>query len=150
MKTDLHNAIRLELCLSRQDRLSYLLIGFAVALLCSALIQPAHAQVASRQPPRLSIASPAAGGGDFRLVIGGEPVQDYVLEASTNLESWASISTNRTGSDGTAQVTDSSVDRFSSRFYRAFLHTETPSSDTVWFDDAVPAGATTEGGGGDN
>ena len=119
-------------------------------LIVVVLIQPSRAQGASSQPPRLSISSP-----DYRLLIEGEPEHDYVLEASTDLASWLSISTNRTGSGGTVQVSDPRAGQVSPRFYRAFAQdtgtpTNPPPTDVVWVDDFVPGGAVTRADGGDN
>ncbi|MDB6033208.1 MAG: hypothetical protein JWM16_3546 [Verrucomicrobiales bacterium] len=66
-------------------------------------------------PPRLSPPEPTAPGG-CRFLFQGEPERYYVIEASTNLADWLSI-TNFKASSTPTPVTDGSS--FPRRFYRA-------------------------------
>jgi hypothetical protein len=53
----------------------------------------------------------------FQLQLSATPNQNYVLQASTNLTQWVSVSTN-TPSSTPFYLTDPDATNFSSRFYR--------------------------------
>jgi len=55
--------------------------------------------------------------GNVRFQVNGLPARTYVIEASTNLLHWTSISTN-TAAGGTINFTDPQASQFRQRFYR--------------------------------
>jgi len=61
--------------------------------------------------------SPAQATAGFTSVSG----KQYVLDASTNLSSWAPISGTLTGTGNTVTVDDPDAGDFTKRFYRAAL-----------------------------
>jgi len=71
-------------------------------------------------PAQLS-ASPASGGGPFVLTLTGAPGQAYVIQASTDLTSWAPVYTNTTSVGGTFQFADPNNVSSPYKFYRALL-----------------------------
>ena len=56
-------------------------------------------------------------GGYFQLTVTGQPNTEYVVQASTNLTSWVSLSTN-TSTTGTFTFTDTTTPAPQQRFYR--------------------------------
>jgi hypothetical protein len=56
-------------------------------------------------------------GGFFQLVVTGQPSVAYVIQASTNLTSWVSLSTN-TSATGTFTFIDTTTPAHQLRFYR--------------------------------
>ena len=67
-------------------------------------------------PPIFFTAS-AFSNGVFQLQLSATPNQTYVLQASTNLAQWVSVSTN-TASSTPLNLTDPNATDFSQRFYR--------------------------------
>ncbi len=57
-------------------------------------------------------------GGSFQLTVNAESGQAYVIEGSTNLVSWQSLSTNTVSPGGTIKYTDTNTPNFKQRFYR--------------------------------
>jgi len=72
----------------------------------------------TRSRPRLS-ASVRNRSDDFKLHIDAQGNVPYVIQVSTNLIAWTSLSTNLAG--GTLDFTDSPPEQFPRRFYRALL-----------------------------
>lgn len=70
-------------------------------------------------PITLSIVSACTSNGCY-LQLSGPMGSNFVIEASTDLNNWLPISTNRTGS-GTVSCTDTAATNFPARFYRARL-----------------------------
>jgi hypothetical protein len=56
-------------------------------------------------------------GGYFQLTVAGQPNAVYVVQASTDLISWVSLSTNSSAS-GTFTFTDTTTPAPQQRFYR--------------------------------
>jgi hypothetical protein len=56
-------------------------------------------------------------GGYFQLTVTGQPNTPYVVQASTNLTSWVSLSTN-TSATGTFTFIDTATPAPQLRFYR--------------------------------
>jgi subtilisin family serine protease len=82
----------------------------------------------------LSLRSLSAAGGantnlGFEIRLFGDPLQTYVLQASTDLRNWTAIATNQAASDGTLNFTDSQAGQFAGRFYRAFTPAGAASRD---------------------
>jgi len=74
--------------------------------------------VTTNAAPHLSNARRLAGGG-FSFQLAGAPLATHVIQASTNLAAWASISTNVLPANGVMQITDPQAAAFLRRFYRA-------------------------------
>jgi subtilisin family serine protease len=70
--------------------------------------------------PRLAAAGPPADG-QFVLSLSGDPGRTYVTEVSTNLQEWASVSTNLAGLTGAIVFTNSLTGSPPRQFYRAWL-----------------------------
>jgi uncharacterized repeat protein (TIGR01451 family) len=69
--------------------------------------------------PSFSLISPAAGtNGSFMFTVTGTTGQQLVLQSSTNLVQWISLSTN-TLSGGSTNFTDTSATNWPYQFYRA-------------------------------
>ena len=62
--------------------------------------------------------SGSVSDGEFHLIVTAQPGFTYVIEGSTNLASWVSLSTNTASPGGTIKFTDTSSPSFSQRFYR--------------------------------
>ena len=58
-------------------------------------------------------------GTGYRIVLTGQNGEPYIVQFSTNLTSWSSISTN-TPVNGTFTITDSAATSSKTRYYRAF------------------------------
>jgi hypothetical protein len=58
--------------------------------------------------------------GAVNLQVTGQPNRNYVIQASNDLENWASISTNRSDS-GTIYIVDPEAGGHPVRFYRAVV-----------------------------
>ncbi len=70
-------------------------------------------------PPKVE-SQGVLSGGRFVLRLFGEPLTDYRIEASENLENWTPIRTGTTSADdGTFDFVDEDAINFTSRFYRA-------------------------------
>jgi hypothetical protein len=67
--------------------------------------------------PAIFFTASAFSDGVFQLQLSATPNQNYVLQASTNLMQWDSVSTN-TPSSTPFYLTDPNATNFSSRFYR--------------------------------
>jgi hypothetical protein len=59
------------------------------------------------------------GTPPVQIQLDGSPGQNYITEASANLDSWVSISTNAPGASRRVVVTDSGSSMYPPRFYRA-------------------------------
>src|SRR4029077_12477207 len=73
--------------------------------------------VSTNAPPQLSNPHKIAGGFSFTLA--GTPSATYIIQVSTNLTTWTSLSTNTLSSSGALAINDSQAASFSRRFYRA-------------------------------
>jgi hypothetical protein len=71
--------------------------------------------VSTNAPPWLSAPNSSAAGISFTLA--GAPQAKYVIQASTNMSDWQSLSTNVLPANGLLPIGDSSV--FPTRYYRA-------------------------------
>jgi len=73
-------------------------------------------------PATLSIVTSSLGltTNGFNLQLSGPSGSNYVIEASTDLQSWKPISTNA-APNGTVSYTDTAATNFPARFYRAML-----------------------------
>lgn len=73
-------------------------------------------------PVTLDIVTSALGmtAKGFNVQLSGPSGSNYVIEASTDLQNWAPISTNAAPS-GKVSYTDTAATNFPSRFYRARL-----------------------------
>src|SRR6185437_3809237 len=69
-------------------------------------------------PPSLTYTPPAAGTTGFSLTLTGETGVSYVIEASSDLNTWTPLAT-LTASNGTLNFTDPDAGNSSQRFYRA-------------------------------
>ena len=69
-------------------------------------------------PSAPHLSNPLFNGGTFTLTITGIPGQ-YILQASSDLTNWTTISTNSVPSLGTAQLLDPNASSFPHRYYRA-------------------------------
>ena len=69
-------------------------------------------------PPSLTYAPPVAGTTGFSLTLAGETGVSYVIEASSDLNTWTPVAT-LTASNGTLNFTDPDAGNSSQRFYRA-------------------------------
>jgi hypothetical protein len=58
-------------------------------------------------------------GGQFQSRLTGEPNQNYVIQATTNLAEWVSILTNQTSAQGVLDFMDGPLTTTGVRFYRA-------------------------------
>ncbi len=74
--------------------------------------------VSTSAPPELANPQRIAGGG-FSFLLAGSPMTTYIIQVSTNLTTWNSISTNSVPANGVLNVTDSQAASFSRRYYRA-------------------------------
>jgi len=61
--------------------------------------------------------------GQFQLTVSGQANVAYVIQASTNLTSWVSLSTNTASTSGTISFTDTESSGLTQRFYRTKLLT---------------------------
>jgi len=57
--------------------------------------------------------------GTLRIILLGQPGQDYAIQSSTNLTSWISVSTNTAAGNGTVIYTEASITNPTRKFYRA-------------------------------
>jgi uncharacterized repeat protein (TIGR01451 family) len=74
----------------------------------------------------LSIIAPHLSGAivetnQFQITLTGQPNFTYVIQASTNITSWSSISTNTAAGNGVLQFTDTNAPGLNQRFYRAVV-----------------------------
>ena len=65
-----------------------------------------------------SLKATAMPGGTFRLTITGKSGHTYQIQASTNLITWTTISTQVMGTNGPLTFTDSNAPKYRVRFYR--------------------------------
>ena len=75
--------------------------------------------VSAAVPPKLTNPLNRAGGG-FSFTLAGQPLVAYVIQFSTNLILWNSISTNTLPANGVAVISDFQPVFSSQRYYRAF------------------------------
>jgi Glycosyl hydrolase family 9./N-terminal ig-like domain of cellulase. len=73
--------------------------------------------VSSNAPPEISALASIAEG-TFSFELSGTPNNVYVIQTSTNLTDWTSISTNQLSSEGVFEFVDASTGSSSLRFYR--------------------------------
>jgi hypothetical protein len=85
----------------------------------NSLTQNIVAVVTPPPPSRLSLA-PSFGNGTVTAQLAGMANQTYVIQTSTNLLNWVSISTNIADSAGIVSLVDSNAVTYPSRFYRAY------------------------------
>jgi subtilisin family serine protease len=76
-----------------------------------------------------SVSSGAHTNLGFEIRLLGDPLQTYVLQASTDLNHWIAIATNQAASDGTLSFTDPQAGQFAGRFYRALVPVNNSSPD---------------------
>jgi hypothetical protein len=60
-------------------------------------------------------------GTGFSFVLSGLPQQNYIVQTSTNMLTWTSLSTNMLPSNGALQITDAVSHSILKRYYRAVL-----------------------------
>jgi len=72
----------------------------------------------SPSPAQLTATQPL-NGDDFALLLSGDPSREYILEASTNLTTWAPVFTNTTASDGVFNYTNHQSLIWPQKFFRA-------------------------------
>jgi hypothetical protein len=75
-----------------------------------------HLTVNPKPPVLLASCSES---GSFQLLLNGEPLQTYGIEATTDLDGWNSIVTNSTSADGTVIYEEPEFSQIPFRFYRA-------------------------------
>jgi hypothetical protein len=71
-------------------------------------------------PPELRAAE-KAGDGTFSFILVGVPESMYVIQVSSDLNSWTSMSTNTLPSGGSVRIVDSEASTLSQRYYRAVI-----------------------------
>jgi hypothetical protein len=76
--------------------------------------------------PDASTISIAATPDGPAITLSGSPDQTYVIEASSDMHNWTSISTNKTDSNGLFTFVDSDATSNPSRFYRGFAPAQAP------------------------
>ena len=72
--------------------------------------------------PRLKLSVPGGfvlGVPPLQMQLTGDPNQTYVIQTSTDLANWTTLSTNQTDATGAARSEDAQWSQFNSRFYRA-------------------------------
>jgi Glycosyl hydrolase family 9/Cellulase N-terminal ig-like domain len=73
--------------------------------------------VSTNAPPQLS--DPQRISGGFSFTLAGAPLASYVIQVSTNLATWASLSTNTLPANGQLTITDIQAAVYARRYYRA-------------------------------
>jgi hypothetical protein len=68
-------------------------------------------------PPQLS--NPQKISGAFSFILAGRPSATCIVQVSTNLANWISLSTNTLPSNGQITITDTQAVSYSRRYYRA-------------------------------
>jgi hypothetical protein len=76
------------------------------------------------RPPQL--AGTTAFGAEFQFVLRGPVGGSYIIQASTDLAGWTSISTNAIPAGGSIAVHDPDMTNYVRRFYRAITVTTSP------------------------
>ena len=76
------------------------------------------------RPPQL--AGTIAAGGKFQFVLRGLAGNRYIIQASPDLVSWISLSTNSIPAGGSIPINDSDMTNYVRRFYRAVTVTTSP------------------------
>ncbi|MGA2557724.1 MAG: NHL repeat-containing protein [Verrucomicrobiota bacterium] len=76
------------------------------------------------RPPQL--AGTIAAGGKFQFVLRGPAGNRYIIQASPDLVSWTSLSTNTIPAGGSIPINDSDMTNHVRRFYRAVTVTTSP------------------------
>jgi hypothetical protein len=74
--------------------------------------------ISTNAPPQLSSPQRLPGGG-FSFTLAGTPMTPYIIQFSTNLNSWLNLMTNTLPASGLSSITDSQAAAFSRRYYRA-------------------------------
>jgi hypothetical protein len=60
------------------------------------------------------------------ITLSGSTNQTYVLQASSDMHNWTSISTNLTGANGLFTFVDSDAQNYPNRYYRGVAPTQVP------------------------
>jgi hypothetical protein len=68
--------------------------------------------------PTIARLSAGLNGGQVEITVSGEPNVPYILQGSTNLISWVSLTTNSSAA-GTFKYADPNSQALSARYYRA-------------------------------
>jgi hypothetical protein len=71
-------------------------------------------------PPILFISPPTLSNGVFQIELAGAPSGNYILQASTNLTQWISISANLPA-NAPFYFTDTNASNFAYRYYRVLF-----------------------------
>jgi hypothetical protein len=71
-------------------------------------------------PLILSAPQSSSGNTNFTFLLSGPAGSNYVLQVSTNLSNWNSVSTSSVPVSGSVTLTNT-VSGFSRRFFRAYL-----------------------------
>ena len=76
---------------------------------------------AALRPRLLELRSAPSGGTEtpFQFQLIGQPNQSYIIQATRDLATWVSVSTNITDSTGVTVVSDPQSTQLNWRFYRA-------------------------------
>jgi hypothetical protein len=69
--------------------------------------------------PARGVMSGVMVSGQMHLTVLSEPGYVYAIQVSTNLTSWASLTTNTVSASGTIRYTDANSPNFNQRFYRS-------------------------------
>ena len=100
-----------------QPRIRWLAAGAALSVLIAGMINtPLDAQV--------KLTAAAAADGKVQLQLLGKPGGVYVVQATTDLTNWVSLSTNTATLTGLLSVADSQAASFRQRFYRGIVLNE--------------------------
>ena len=86
----------------------------------SAVSSNAVLTVSAVAPARPQLSDFGYSNGQFTLTVSGDPEQDYIMQASTNLTDWTSLSTNHPLTPSFIW-SDAAASNFSQRFYRVQL-----------------------------
>jgi uncharacterized repeat protein (TIGR01451 family) len=68
--------------------------------------------------PAQAVLTGSIENGQFRLIVTAQPGFEYAIQASTNLTSWVSLSTNTASIGGTIKFTDTDSPSLGGRYYR--------------------------------
>jgi hypothetical protein len=74
--------------------------------------------ISTNAPPQL--VTPQKISGAFSFLLAGRPSATYIIQVSTNLANWISLSTNTLPPNGQVTITDTQAASYSGRYYRAF------------------------------
>lgn len=70
--------------------------------------------------PVFNFSAPQIIGGNFTFLLSGPPGSNYVLQVSTNLSNWSSVSTSTIPVSGSISVSNG-INGYKQSFYRAYL-----------------------------